>query len=132
MQNEPRKDTVMSRREGGIQARSYRLAVRILKLVRAMPRDAGAQVLARQVARSGTGVGSNVEEAQAACSKREFVRKINIARTEARETHYWLRLIRDAEVMPTNRLAEIIQAADEIVAILTAIEKKGRQDDDPA
>lgn len=118
--------------DGGIQARSYCLGVRVLKLVRAMPRDPGAQVLARQVARSGTGVGANVEEAQSACSRREFIRKINIARTEARETHYWLRLIRDAGIMATDRLAEIIKESDEIVAILTAIERKCRQLDGPS
>ena len=109
-----------------IYDRTYRFGVRILGLVKAMPRDVAGQVLARQLARSGTGIGSNLEEAQAACSKREFTRKVNIARIEARETHYWLRLARDAEVLPGQRLAEIIQEAGEIVAILTAIERNSR------
>jgi len=111
-----------------IYDRTYRFGVRILSLVKAMPRDVAGQVLARQLARSGTGIGSNLEEAQAACSKREFARKVNIARIEARETHYWLRLARDAEVLPGQRLAEIIQEAGEIVAILTAIERSSRSE----
>jgi four helix bundle protein len=110
-----------------IYGRTYRLGVRILMLVRALPRDVGAQVLARQIARSGTAIGSNLEEAHAACSRREFTRKINIARSEARETHYWLRLMRDAEILPARRLTEIISEAGEIVAILTAIEKQSRR-----
>ena len=85
--------------------------------------------MARQVARSGTGIGSNLEEAHGACSKREFTRKLNIARVEARETHYWLRMTRDAELLPAQRLCEIIREADEIVAVLTAIEKKARSDE---
>jgi four helix bundle protein len=109
-----------------IYERTYRFGVRVLKLVRTMPRDAAGQVVARQVARSGTGIGSNLEEAYSACSKREFVRKINIARAEVRETHYWLRMIRDTGLLPGGRLNAIIQEADEIVAILTTIERASR------
>lgn len=78
------RDTV----KPGIQERPFAFAVRILKLTRAFPRHVAAQVVARQIARSGTGVGSNVEEAQGAQTSREFARKMNIARGEALETRY--------------------------------------------
>jgi len=70
-----------------IQARSFALAVRVLKLVRAMGKDTASQVVARQVARSGTTVGANVEEAQGAHSKADFTHKINVtAKKRARLT----------------------------------------------
>ena len=71
-----------------IPERCFAFAVRTLKLVRALPRDVGGQVVARQLARSGTSVGANVEEAQAAHSKADFARRMNIARAEARENLY--------------------------------------------
>jgi four helix bundle protein len=110
-----------------IYDRTYRFGVRVLKPVRALPRDVAGQVLARQIARSGTAIGSNLEEVGAACSKREFARRVNIARSEAREPYFWLRMMRDAEVLPARRLTEIIKEAGEIVAILTPIERKSRR-----
>jgi four helix bundle protein len=109
-----------------IQARSFELAVRVLKLVRAMPRATGSQVIARQIARSGTSIGANVEEAQGSHSKADFVHRMNVARREARETHYWLRLIAADGLVPAERLADLAQEAEEVVRILTAIVKTAR------
>ena len=80
----------------------------------------------RQLARCGTSVGANVEEAQGSHSKREFIRRMNIARSEARETLYWLRLVAETELLARNRLPEITAEADELVRILTAIVKRSR------
>ncbi len=104
-----------------IDNRTYQFAVRVLKMARTMPRDVGAQIVMRQVARSGTSIGANVEEAQSAHTKKEFTRRMNIANSESRETHYWLRLIRDSGVMPARKMGPIIQEADEIKRILSAI-----------
>ena len=101
--------------------RTHRFAVRILKMVRNLLCDTAAQVVTRQVCRSGTSVGSNVEEAQAAQTKKEFTRKMNIAFAEARETHYWLRLLKDAEIASPERMGSIIDEADELRRILAAI-----------
>jgi four helix bundle protein len=115
------------RAKPGIQERSFAFAVRILKLARAFPPDVAAQVVARQIARSGTGVGSNVE-AQGAQTRKEFARKMNIARGEALETRYWPRVIAEVGTIPRERLESLIQESDELVRILTAIVKKTRKD----
>ena len=73
--------------------------------------------------RSGTSIGANVEEAQAGQSKADFIAKMSIARKEARETHYWLRLLRESEIVTEGQLFEIIKDVDEIIRILTAIVK---------
>jgi four helix bundle protein len=110
-----------------IPRRTFAFAVRILKLVRALPRDVGAQIVARQLARSGTSVGANVEEAQAAQSKVDFARRVNIARGEAKESLYWLRLLGETQMLPKPRLAALMTEADELVRILTTIVKTARR-----
>ena len=112
-----------------IQERTFQFATRILRLVRYLPCDNAGLVVSRQLSRSGTSVGANVEEAQASHSRLEFVRRMNIARSEARETLYWLRLIDEAQMLKPQRMKEILTEADELVSILTAIVKKCRASD---
>jgi four helix bundle protein len=104
-----------------IQERSFAFAVRILRLVRAVPNDTAGQAVSRQLARCGTSVGANIEEAQASHSKREFIRRINIARSEARETVYWLRLLAEADLLRQDLLQPLTQEGKAIVRILTSI-----------
>ncbi|MFH1748937.1 MAG: four helix bundle protein [Planctomycetota bacterium] len=111
----------------GIQERSFAFAVRIIRLVRALPRDISGHVVSRQIARCGTSIGANVEEAQAAQSKADFARRMNIARAEAKETLYWLRLLAESEMIGRSRIEELTTEADELVRILTAIVKTSRQ-----
>jgi four helix bundle protein len=110
-----------------IQERTFKFSVRIVKLVDALPGSVAGGVIARQVMRAGTSVGANVEEAQGSHSKRDFTRRMNIARAEAREVLYWLRLIRETELTPIERMGEIITEADELVRILTTIVKRSRE-----
>lgn len=109
-----------------IQERSFGFAVRIIKLVRSMERDTASWVVARQIARSGTSIGANIEEAQGAHSKADLIHKMNISRREARETHYWLRLLAETGLLPRRRLKELIQESEEIVRIPAAIVKTSR------
>lgn len=115
------------KREKDIQRRTFQFAVRVLKMVRALPRDVAAQIVARQLGRSGTGIGANVEEAQGAQSRADFARKTNIALSESRETGYWLRLTAAAEIASASRLTDITQESEELVKILTTIVKRTRQ-----
>lgn len=101
-----------------LDERTYKFALRVIKLVSSLPRTAIGEVLGRQVLRSGTSIGANVEEAFGATSKREFTYKLNIAFKEAKETHYWLRLIRDVGLVPAKRIDLLIQEALEIKLIL--------------
>ncbi|MBN2562195.1 MAG: four helix bundle protein [Phycisphaerae bacterium] len=114
-------------RERDIQRRTFLFAARILQMVRLLSQDVASQVVARQVAKSGTSIGANVEEAQGSHSRAEFSRRMGIARSEARETLYWLRLLGEAGMVPAERLADITREAEELVKILTTIVKKSRQ-----
>ncbi|TWU06546.1 hypothetical protein Poly21_56130 [Allorhodopirellula heiligendammensis] len=92
-----------------------------------MDRDPGiSRTLANQLLRSGTSVGANVEEAQAGQSKNDFIAKMYIACKEARETHYWLRLLADTATVTPERLTDLTEESRQLVAILTSIVKKAR------
>ncbi len=116
----------MATRERDIDERTFKFAVRILKMAGAIPRTTVGGVVTRQIVRSATSIGANVTEAQGSSTKKDFVRRINIARGEARETLYWLRLIAESKLLPAGRLGDLTQEADELVRILTAIVKRSR------
>ena len=105
-----------------IQDRSYEFACRVIRLVDYIGRRSLVmRTIARQVLRSATSVGANLEEAEAGQSKADFIAKSRIALKEARETLYWLRLIAATEIIKATRLAPLIQESRELVAILTSI-----------
>jgi len=105
-----------------IRERTFEFALRIIKLCNELNRKPGVcRDISRQLLKAGTSVGANAEEAQAAQSKPDFISKNSIALKEARETHYWLRLLIAAKVMPENRLAELRDEAEEIKLILGSI-----------
>jgi four helix bundle protein len=111
-----------------IVERTFRLSIRALKLCQVLDRKPGVgRPLSRQLLRSGTSIGANVEEAQAGQSRADLLSKYSIACNEARETHYWLRLIAECDILPASRLGEITQESDEVIAILTAIFKSARK-----
>ena len=107
-----------------IRERAFRFACRVVKLHQALAkRNSSARPLLSQVLRSGTGIGANLEEAEAGQTKPDFVAKCRVSLKEARETLYWLRLLSETEIVHPSRLTQIIKEADEIVSILTAIVK---------
>lgn len=101
-----------------IDERTYKFALRIVKLVSSLPQSSAGSVLGKQVLRSGTSIGANVEEAYAAVSQKEFALKMSIALKEAHETRYWLRLVKDAELVSANRIDSLVQESLEIMLIL--------------
>jgi len=84
-------------------------------------------VVSRQLLRSGTSIGANVEEATAAQSKKDFISKMSIASKEARETRYWLRLLKDSNICSRINYTEAINESDELIKILTAIVKTSQK-----
>ncbi len=84
-------------KENLVVDKTYAFASRIIKLYRYLTQEQREYVLSKQVLRSGTSVGANVEEAVAAASRADFIHKLTIAAKEARETAYWLRLPHDNE-----------------------------------
>jgi four helix bundle protein len=107
-------------RKNAVQQKSYAFALMVLRLHRELVRG-GERVLSRQMLRSGTSVGANVEEAIAGQSRRDFVAKLAIARKEARECGYWLRLVRDSQTAPSDRVGPLISECDGLVRLLTSI-----------
>ena len=104
--------------------RTFAFAVRVVKLCRYLDEQPGVcRTLGKQLIRSGTSIGANIEEAQGGQSRADFLSKISIACKEARETLYWLKLLEAAEVVSDDRLKEIKTEANELVGILTAIIK---------
>lgn len=104
-----------------IRERSFKFAIRVISLCRSLPMDNVNRILANQVIRSSTSIGANLEEARGARTKAEFTNCTNIAKREARETHYWLKIIHESSIQKMkNRTEEIIQEANEIVSILTS------------
>lgn len=106
-----------------IDERSFDFALRIIKLCQFLNKQYVMEnnILAKQLLRSGTSIGANVEEAQAGQSRSDFVHKMAIALKEARETNYWLRLLEASEMLPKEKLTELLRESDEIKKIIGAI-----------
>ena len=105
--------------------RTFQFALRIVTLCQELSKNPGvARTIANQLLRSGTSIGANVEEGQAAQSEADFVSKYSIARKEARETHYWLRLVAESKIVSPDKLTDLIGESNELIAILTTIVKK--------
>jgi four helix bundle protein len=83
-------------------------------------------VISKQLLRSSTSIGANVEEADAGQTKKDFIAKMSIASKEARETHYWLRLLQRSQLVELN-YTPYIRAIEEIIRIITSIIKTAQQ-----
>ena len=105
-----------------IKEKAYKFALEIINLYRQMT-EQSEFILSKQIVRSGTSIGANVEEASAAQSKKDFISKMAIASKEAREIHYWLRLLRDSGLCKKIDYAKLIKESEEIIKILTSIVK---------
>jgi four helix bundle protein len=111
-----------------IRGRAFRFACRIVELSEKLYQAGGiARLVAPQLLRAGTSVGANLEEADAGQSKADFIAKVCISVKEARESHFWLRLIDAKRLLASEDVRPDIQEADEIVSILTAILKRARE-----
>jgi len=111
----------------GIVERTIAFSLRVIKLFRELEKDSVGRVLGRQLLRSATSIGANVHEAQGAQSKGDFISKMSIAYKEARETAYWLRLTREAQLVAPNRLRDLSDEAGQIIKILSSILVSSKQ-----
>ncbi len=112
-----------------VKDKSYAFALRTITLARWLKEQKEFE-LAGQILRSGTAIGSNVEEALAGVSRADFIAKMSIASKEARETHYWLRLLRDSKIIPESRISPLDNESLELIRILTAIVKTSQTTSD--
>lgn len=110
--------------------KSYDFSVRIAKLYRFLCEKKKENVLSRQILRSGTSIGANVEEAIGGVSRKDFLNKLSIANKEARETNYWLRILRDIEYLNQNMFDSLIKDCDEVTRIIFSIIRTSRNNDE--
>lgn len=108
-------------KENIIQTKSYSFALRVINLYQMMVADRKEYVLSKQILRSGTSIGANVEEAIGGQSQRDFKSKIYISYKEARETHYWLRLLRDSKYISDSLASSLLKDCEELKKILSSI-----------
>ena len=101
--------------------KSYTFALRIVKLHLHLSKELKQFELSSQILRSGTSIGANVEEAIGGVSKKDFIHKLSIAYKEARETKYWLRLLRDSEIIKISLVDSLISDCEELLKILYSI-----------
>lgn len=109
------------KKENAIRDKSYNFALRIIKLNQWMVNDLKEYVLSNQILRSGTSIGANIEEAIGGQSKKDFRAKMFISYKEARETHYWLRLLKDSELIPLEIANSLLKDCEELKKILSSI-----------
>jgi len=109
-----------------IKEKTYKFALEIINLYKQMTKQSEF-ILSKQLVRSGTSIGANVEEASAGQSKKDFISKMAIASKEARETNYWLRLLRDSDLCEKIDYTELIKESEEIIKILTSIVKTSQK-----
>ena len=107
-----------------LRARTKTFALRIIRLYVSLPKTTEAQVLGKQVLRSGTSVGAHYREAQRAKSNADFISKIEGALQELDETAYWLELLVEAKIVSQGKLAPLRKETDELIAILVTIVSK--------
>ena|ERR1700674_4331642 len=107
-------------RKTDLRLRTRAFALRIVRLYTSLPKVAEAQVLGKQLLRSGTSVGAHYHEATRARSNAEFISKPQGGLQELEETIYWLNLLIDGDIVKKEQLSSLCQEADELVAILVA------------
>ncbi len=112
--------------ETNLSERLYNFALRIVSLVRSLPKEVAAYEIGRQLVRSGTSIIANHEEARGGFSKDDFIYKINLAFKEARETNIWLRLLRDSKIFKEELVNDLIRGSEEIRNILGASVKTAK------
>lgn len=102
-----------------LKEKSYGFAIRIIKLAHFLKEKKKEQVLSKQIVRCGTSIGANIEEASGAQSDNDFIAKLHISLKEAKETHYWLRLLRDTDYITQEQAESMIEDVNEIITLLT-------------
>jgi four helix bundle protein len=110
-----------------LRKRTREFALRIIKLYAALPKTTEAQVLGKQVLRSGTSVGAHYREACRAKSNADFVSKIEGGLQELDETLYWLELLAEAEIVVPNRLQPLEGETNELIAMFVSMAKGIKQ-----
>ena len=108
---------------------SYSFALKIVELYKYLTSQQKEYVLSKQLLRSGTSIGANISEAQAAISKKDFTAKMSIASKEARESKYWLRLLSDSHYINKNKEStkKLLNDSESLIKLTTKIVKSSQE-----
>ncbi len=110
-----------------LKTRTKGFALRVIRLYSALPKSTEAQVLGKQLLRSGTSVGAHYREGMRARSDAEFISKIEGGLQELEESCYWLELLVEAKIFPKEKLAPLVAEANELTAILITCVKRAKK-----
>lgn len=113
-------------KENVIHTKTYSFALKIIQVYIRL-KEVHEYELSRQLLKSGTSIGANAEEGSAAQTKKDFIAKFSISLKESRETHFWLRLLRDSKLMEQEEAKNLLDECEEIQKIITSILKTARQ-----
>ena len=111
---------MVERKENVILEKTYAFALEIVQLYKHLS-EQKEYVISKQLLRSGTSVGANVHEGVASESKKDFIHKLSIASKEARESSYWLRLLKDSRYISTDTFTVLNTKCEKIIRILNSI-----------
>lgn len=109
-----------------LKEKSYKFSIRIVRLYQFLIKEKKELILGKQILRSGTSIGANIAEAQDAPSNADFTNKLNIALKEARETEYWLSILKDTGYLEEVMYNSLNQDCSELIKLLISIIKKIR------
>jgi four helix bundle protein len=110
-----------------LEERTKKFAVRVVKVVSGFPRTSEGQIIGRQLLKAGTSIGANYREANRAESRDDFIHKTGIAEKEAAETIYWLEICRETRLGTEKQIAELLDEANQLLAILITIGRKAKK-----
>jgi four helix bundle protein len=108
----------MEKKEWLLKGKSYKFAVRIVRLTQYLQQEKKEFVLSRQVLKSGTAVGALIREAEYAQSDADFINKLSISLKEANETAYWLSLLKDTDYLEENLFNSLLMDGNELISML--------------
>jgi len=114
-------------RDYDLKLRTKQFALRIIRLYEKLPLSTVAQVVGKQILRSGTSVGAHYREASRSRSRAEFISKIEVGLQELEETGYWLELLVESNIVQEGELNSLLKESSELNAILTACVKKAKE-----
>ncbi len=113
----------MNRKPWDLRERTKAFALRIIRLYVKLPKTSVAQVMGKQVLRSGTSVGAHLREGKRSRSDAELISKTELALQELEETVYWLELLADSDVVKSELLVDLLDEAEELTSILVTVVK---------
>ena len=117
----------MNSERESLRERTKKYALRIIRLYSSLPTSVQAQVIGKQILRSGTSVGAQYREGCRAKSNADFVSKLSGCLQELDESAYWLELLNESKILPTQKLQPLMQETDELIAIFTTIVKNRKR-----